>query len=124
MRQWVLSTLFEIRLPLARNANAFGELTRLFMEEVLGQYRRRAAKLGVKNCEGGALVFQYRFGGSLNLNTHLHAVLVDGVFENEVASDGTERVKFHALPPEHPAELTAVAFDGYRKFVTWIKKKG
>ena len=124
VRQWVLSTPFEIRLLLARNADAFGELTRLFMEEVLGQYRRRTAKLGISSNEGGALVFQHRFGGSLNLNTRLHAVLVDGVFEKEVASDGTERVKFHALPPEHPAELTAIAFDIYRKFATWIKKKG
>ena len=94
VRQWVLSTPFEIRLLLACNADAFGELTRLFMEEVLGQYRRRAAKLGVKNCEGGARVFQHRFGGSLNLNTHLHAVIVDGVFEKETSNDGTERVKF------------------------------
>lgn len=88
------------------------------------QYRRRAAKLGIENCEGGALVFQYRFGGSLNLKPHLHAVLVDGVFEKEVASDGTERVQFHALPPQHPAELTAVACNVYRKFEMWLKKKG
>ncbi len=124
VRQWVLSTPFEIRLLLARNAESFGELTRLFMEEVLAQYRRRAAKLGIENCEGGALVFQHRFGGSLNLNTHLHACVVDGVFEKEVASDGTERVKFHALPPQHPAELTAVAHEIYRKFEVWLKKKG
>jgi hypothetical protein len=32
-RQWVLSTPFEIRLLLARNALAFWELTRLFAEE-------------------------------------------------------------------------------------------
>jgi hypothetical protein len=124
LRQWVLSTPFEIRLLLARNAQAFGELTRLFAEEALEQYRRRAARLGIVNCEGGALVFQHRFGGSLNLNTHLHAVVVDGVFEKEVASDGTERTRFHALPPQHPAELTAVAYDVYRKFETWLKQNG
>ena len=124
VRQWVLSTQFEVRLLLAKNAEAFGELTRIFMDEVLGQYRRRAAKLGFANCEGGALVFQHRFGGSLNLNPHLHAVLVDGVFEKQVASDGTERVKFHAMPPQHPAELTAVAYDVYRKFAAWLRKKG
>lgn len=124
VRQWVLSTPFEMRHLLARNAAAFGELTRIFMAEVLGQYRRRATKLGITNCEGGGLVFQHRFGGSLNLNTHLHAVLVDGVFEKEVANDGTERTEFHALPPQHPAELTALAYDVYRKFEVWLKKKG
>jgi hypothetical protein len=124
VRQWVLSTPFEARLLLARNAEAFGELTRVFSQEVLAHYRRRAAKLGLANTEGGALVFQHRFGGSLNLNTHLHAVLVDGVFEKEVASDGTERVKFHPLPPQHPVELTAVAYDVYRRFEVWLKTKG
>jgi hypothetical protein len=65
VRQWVLSAPFEIRLLLARNAEAFGELTRLFAEEVLAHYRRREAKLRLANIEGGALVFQHRFGGSL-----------------------------------------------------------
>lgn len=124
VRQWILSAPFEIRLLLARNAEAFGELMQLFMEEVLSQYRRRAAKLGVKNCEGGTLVFQYHFGGSLNLNTHLHAVIVDGVFEKGTSNDGTERDKFCALPPQHPAELTAVACDVYRKFAVWLRKRG
>lgn len=109
VRQWVLSTPFEIRLLLARNAEAFGELTRIFMEEVLAQYRRRAAKLGIETSEGGGLVFQHRFGGSLNLNTHLHAVVVDGVFEKDFARDDTECAKFHAVPPQHRVEMTAVA---------------
>jgi hypothetical protein len=91
MRQWVLSTPFEIRLLLARNAQAFGELTRLFMEEVLAQYRPRAEKVGITNCEAGGLVFQHRFGGSLNLNTHIHAVVVDGVFERTSTPDPTFR---------------------------------
>jgi hypothetical protein len=28
------------------------------------------------------------------------------------------------LPPQHPVELTAVAYDIYRKFEMWLKKKG
>ncbi|HMA94342.1 MAG TPA: hypothetical protein VKP30_16740 [Polyangiaceae bacterium] len=45
VRQWVLSTPFELRLLLARNAEAFGELTRLFSERVLEQYRHRAERV-------------------------------------------------------------------------------
>jgi hypothetical protein len=56
VRQFVLSTPFEIRLLLARNAEAFGELTRIFMEEVMELYRRRAAKLSIATSEGGGLV--------------------------------------------------------------------
>jgi len=124
VRQWVLSTPFELRLLLARHAPAFGALTRIFAEEVLGQYRYRASQLGMSRTEGGALVFQHRFGGSLNLNTHLHAVVVDGVFEKAGAIDGVERVQFHVLPPGHPAELTAIAYVVCRKFTDWLKKNG
>jgi hypothetical protein len=124
VRQWVMSTPFEMRLLLARNAAAFGELMRIFAEEVLGQYRLRAARLGIANAQGGALVFQHRFGGSLNLNTHLHAVVVDGVFEKKEAHHGTTRARFHALPPPEPVELTAIAYDVYRKFAEWLRKKG
>jgi hypothetical protein len=56
-------------------------LTRIFAEEVLALQRRRGRDSGFAQNEGGLLVFQHRFGGSLNLNTHLHAVVVDGVFE-------------------------------------------
>jgi len=41
-----------------------------------------------------------------------------------VASDGTERIKFHALPPPQPVELTSLAYNIYRKFQAWLKKKG
>ena len=115
---------FEMRLLLARDAAAFGELTRIFMDEVLARYRCNAAKLGLSDAEGGALVFQHRFGGSLNLNTHLHAVVADGVFERTTASDGAQRAMFHSLPSLEPVELIAVAFNVYRRFATWLKKKG
>ena len=45
-----------------RDAGAFGELTRIFMEEVLARYRCNATKLSLSDTEGGALVFQHRFG--------------------------------------------------------------
>ncbi len=70
------------------------------------------------------LVFQHRFGGSLNLNTHLHAVVVDGVFEKVFSPTGDEQVRFHPLPPPEPVDLAALAYDVYRQFLTWLKKRG
>ena len=43
--------------------------------------RRRGRDSGLARMEGGLLLFRHRFGGSINLNTHLHAVVADGVFE-------------------------------------------
>jgi Putative transposase len=124
VRQWVLSTPFEMRLLLARDAEAFGELTRIFMEEVLARYRRKAAKLGLANTQGGALVFQHRFGGSLNLNTHLHAAVADGVFERNTAADGAQRATFYSVPSPEPVELIAVAYNVYCRFAARLRKKG
>jgi len=82
----------------------------------------KAANLGLSNTRGGALVFQHRFGGSLNLNTHLHAVVADGVFQRTEATDRAQQATFQPLPPPEPVELVAVAFNVYRRFAGWLKK--
>ena len=75
------------------NAAAFGAPTRIFAEEVLALERRRAFRLGIAGAESGLLVFQHRFGGSLNLNRHLHAIAVDCVFTRPlVPPPGASRV--------------------------------
>ncbi|HZM11727.1 MAG TPA: hypothetical protein VFC15_16080, partial [Candidatus Limnocylindrales bacterium] len=74
MRQLVLSVPFELRLLLACRADAFGAMTSLFISEVFRWQRERAREEELKKVRYGALVMQHRFGSSLNLNTHLHAV--------------------------------------------------
>ena len=58
------------------------------------------------------------------LNTHLHAVVADGVFEKAATSDGAQGAMFRSLPSLQPVELIAVAFNVYRRFAAWLKKKG
>ncbi|MGE3842781.1 MAG: transposase [Vicinamibacterales bacterium] len=43
----------------------------------------------------GAIIVVQRFGGALNLNVHLHALVLDGVFAR--AGDG--QLGFHRAPP-------------------------
>ena len=74
VRQWVLSVPFELRLLLACRADAFGAVTSLFISEVFRWQREQAREDGLTKIRYGALVMQHRFGSSLNLNTHLHAV--------------------------------------------------
>lgn len=50
------------------------------MRTVLGFLRRRACLDGVIDGRSGAAVIIQRFGGALNLNIHLHALVLDGVF--------------------------------------------
>jgi hypothetical protein len=71
---------------------------------VLGWLRRRARLDGVPAGRGGAVVVIQRFGGSLNLNPHLHALVLDGVF----AKAETGGVVFHPAPPVTDLDVAEV----------------
>jgi hypothetical protein len=55
-------------------------VTGIALRTVLGFLRRRARHEGVVDGRSGAVVVIQRFGGALNLNVHLHALVLDGVF--------------------------------------------
>ncbi|MEO8679652.1 MAG: transposase [Vicinamibacterales bacterium] len=59
---------------------------------MLGWLRRQARRRGVVDGRGGAVAVVQRFGAALNLNVHIHALALDGVF----APDGGDGVSFHA----------------------------
>jgi hypothetical protein len=121
VRQWVLSVPFELRFLLASNAQAFTALTRIFMEETLAWYRRRAVKIGVSGGQGGAVSVQHRFGGALNLNCHVHAAVIDGVFTR---GDEDDRAVFHAVSAPDSFVLADVIKGVYRRLVAWLRRKG
>lgn len=98
IRQWVLSVPFELRFLLASNAQAFTALTRIFMEETLAWYRRRAVEVGISGGQGGAVSVQHRFGGALNLNCHVHAAVIDGVFTRATTRTSVRR----STPSQRP----------------------
>ena len=66
----------------------------MFVRAVLGFLRARARDGGVADGRGGAVAVIQRFGGALNLNVHVHALVLDGVF----AKDGSGVVGFHPTP--------------------------
>ena len=84
VRQWVLTLPHRLRYRLAWDHDSCRAVTRLFVRAVFGFLRRRVRDGGVAGGRGGAVVVLQRFGGALNLNVHLHALVLDGVF----ASDG------------------------------------
>jgi len=63
----------------------------VFVRAVLGFLRARARDSGVADRRGGAVAVIQRFGGSLNLNLHVHALVLDGVF----ASNPAGALHFH-----------------------------
>ena len=73
--------------------------------EVIGYLRRRSRQQGVAGGRGGAVVIVQRFGSALNLNVHVHAVVLDGVY----APDPPGTLTFHATGTPTEVELEAVS---------------
>jgi hypothetical protein len=94
-RQWVLSLPFELRRTAAFGADVATALGRIFIDEVAAHQKHRA---GISGAEHGAVNFLQRFGGSLNLNLHFHAMVLDGVFTRD--EDGTARFDETGAPTQ------------------------
>jgi hypothetical protein len=58
---------------------ALDEATGIALRTVRGFLRGRARRDGIVDDRSGALVIIQRFGGALNLNVHLHALVLDVV---------------------------------------------
>jgi Putative transposase len=102
LRQWVLSPPFALRFLLATDAEA--------LTQVLGiAYRTISAhvlkKTGLARASGatGAVTLIQRFGSALNLNIHLHMLVLDGAY-----LVGTEPPVFRRMAPPGEAELQAL----------------
>jgi hypothetical protein len=94
VRQWVLSLPYRLRYQLAWDHDLCRAVVRVFVRAVLGFLRARARHDDVADGRGGAVAVIQRFGGALNLNVHVHALVLDGVF----AKDGSGVVGFHPGP--------------------------
>ena len=103
VRQWVLSLPPRLRYRLAWDHALCRAVVGRTMRAILGFLRRRAREAGVKDGRSGAVAIVQRFGGALNLNVHVHALVLDGVF----AQNG-DTVRFHPGPPLDAADVDEV----------------
>jgi len=84
---------------------------------VLGFLRHVAHVAGVVDGRGGAIAIVQRFGGALNLNVHVHALVIDGVF----ARDGAD-VRFCPAPgltAADVADVLATIVPRVRRLLEW-----
>jgi hypothetical protein len=124
IRQWVLSLPVPLRYLLGWDCELSSEVIRIFMEAVFRHLRRVAKEeLGLgkqSDSYPGGICNVQRWGGSLNLNPHLHALVTCGVFVRE--ADGT--VRFRALREPTKAEIAAVSWDICERVVGLLRKRG
>jgi hypothetical protein len=79
VRQWVLSLPYRLRYVLAWDHDLCRAVVAVFLRAVF-LLRARACDGGVEDGRGGAVAVVQRFGGALNLNVHIHALVLGGVF--------------------------------------------
>jgi hypothetical protein len=119
VRQWVLSLPHRLRYLLAWDHDLCRAVSGVAVRAVLGFLRRRAGRDGVDDGRSGAVVVVQRFGGALNLNIHLHALVLDGVFTN----DGGD-VRFHPVRRLTREDVAAVVALVARRVTRLVERRG
>jgi hypothetical protein len=105
VRQWVLSLPWALRYQLAFDAVLCRDVLAVFMRVVFGWLAATAARQGLRQPRCGAVMAIQRFGSALNLNLHLHSLVLDGVYTRP-SPDATP--VFHPLPPPTDQEIGTV----------------
>jgi len=101
VRQFMLSLPHWLRYRLAYDHDHCIAVLAIFIRTLLGFYRKRAKRRGVHNGCTGSVTFIQRFGSAANLNVHLHALVLDGVFTNTPSG----QLAFHPAPPPTTPEV-------------------
>lgn len=103
VRQWVLSLPPRVRYALAWDHDACRGMVQALLQAVERHACAQAATRGVVQARGGGVAIIQRFG-ALNLNLHVHALVLDGVY----ARDPDGRLRFHAAPAVTAADVADV----------------
>jgi hypothetical protein len=120
VRQWVLSLPYRLRYRLAWDHDLCRALVVVYLRAVLGWLRGRARWDGVADGRGGAVAVIQRFGGALNLNVHVHALVLDGVF----ARDRAGALEFHPAPRLTTLDVAEVLATVEPRIVRLLDRRG
>jgi hypothetical protein len=121
MRQWVLTVPHRIRYLIAFDRALCGAVRRIFVRAFQAFLRRKARRSGIPKGCTGAVVFLQRFGGSINLNPHFHALALDGVY---AASSSHDAPVFHPLSDLEDHEVHELTLKIRDKVLSLLMKKG
>ena len=120
IRQWVLSLPYRLRYRLAWDHDLCRGVVAVFVRVMLRCRRDRARDAGVDGGRGGAVAVVPRFGGALNLNVHVHALVLDGVFAKDLA----DALVFHPAPPLTTRDVAEVLATVEARVSSLLERRG
>jgi len=94
VRQWVVTFPWRVRFLLARDPALLRTVRSAALRILLSAYRHRCGFRARHSAHSGAVCMVQRFGSALNLNVHLHALVLDGVY----TSTPDSAPQWHAAP--------------------------
>lgn len=100
VRQWVLSFPWPLRLLFASRPDALGRCLAVIVRAIQTDLARRAGLMAASGARTGVVTLIQRFGSALNLNVHLHMLILDGVYTTE--QNGP---RFHCVGAPDPQAL-------------------
>lgn len=104
IRQWVLTLPHRLRYQLAWRHDLCRQVARILHGAIERHLRAWAQAHGVADARGGGVSVLQRFGGSVNLNVHVHALVLDGVFARTAGGS----LRFHASPVPSSTDVAEV----------------
>lgn len=116
LRQWVLTLPFELRARAAKEPALVAAIDRILFREVERWMRRAAGPHA--GCAGSVTIVQ-RFGGSLNLHVHFHALFLEGLFSRAEQ----QAPQFHPAPPPTHGDLMSVLGRVRAAALRWVTRR-
>ena len=100
VRQWVLSFPWPLRLLFASRPDTLSACLAIVIRAIETDLIRRAGLRRTSGARTGAVTLIQRFGSALNLNVHLHMLILDGVY-----TPTRDRPRFHRVSAPSAAHL-------------------
>ena len=121
-RQWVLSLPIEIRYRLAYDKKLLSEVLAVFLRVIGGWYKKTASSLGFQKAQWGSVSFLQRFGSSLAVNPHIHALGLDGVYGHPIELPSS--LEFLPTPGPTDEEVRRLVETVAFRVIRLLKKRG
>jgi hypothetical protein len=123
-RQWVVSLPIPLRYWMASSRELTAKVHTIIRRTIGQYYVNQAVKQGATRAsvQPGSVTFLQHFGGSINLNLHVHVIFLEGVYEDRSAQGLTPRFRPQAPPTD--AEVAAMLHKISQRVIRHLRKRG
>ena len=121
VRQWVLTLPWNRRFLFSCHPELAKGALHVVLRAIFGWYRSRGQALGIPDGKTGSISVFQRFGSALNLNLHVHSLVLDGVYARDAK---TGLLRFHALAPPSQEDMEELVSTIAKRVERWLERKG